>query len=267
MATKSFKLQIDFSKNDGLILSPSNLVSMYMPGIPLCYPGGGSISSKTIEQKIRTATKQIENFLSIKIQKQMIEENHDFNKQEFSQWGYIKTNYPIVFAEKLEGRINNISQIKYPKSWLSIKSKSDSTSFRNLHIIPNVDGAQEMNQYSVVYSGISPVLGYFGGDYIPNYWNVTYCTGWDSDEIPSDILDAIGKLATMQILAITGDLIFGAGIGNQNISIDGVSQSYSTTKGGGKGAFSGRIDMYKQELEQNLLDLKAEYVGIRLRAM
>jgi hypothetical protein len=71
----------------------------------------------------------------------------------------------------------------------------------------------------------------------------------------------------MQVLAISGDLIFGAGIGNQSISIDGISQTYSTTKGGGKGAFSGRIEQYKNELEMALKNLKAEYVGITFRVM
>lgn len=262
-----FSLNIEFNKNGGLVMSPSNLQNLYLAGIPLCYPNGGKVSQELIKQKLLSAQKYIENFLSIKLNKQIIEEEQDFNRQEFTSWGYIRTVFPINHAKKLEGRINNISQITYPESWLSVKDSTDTTSFRNLHIIPNTKGAAEQNQYSVVYSGISPTVGYFGAQSIPNYWRVTYCTGWDIEDLPYDILDVIGKIAAIQVLAITGDLIFGAGVGNQSISIDGISQTYSTTKGGGKGAFAGRIEQYKNELEQSLRDLKAEYVGIMFRVV
>jgi hypothetical protein len=259
-------LNIEFSKNDGLVMSPSNLQNLYLAGIPLCYPNGGRVSQELIKQKLLSAQKFLENYLSIKFQKQIITEEQDFNKQEFTSWGYIRTVFPINVAKKLEGRINNITQITYPESWLSVKDSNDSTRFRNLHIIPNTQGSTEQNQYSVVYSGIAPTIGYFGSNNIPNYWRVTYCTGWDADDLPYDLLDAVGKIAAIQVLAITGDLIFGAGVGNQSISIDGISQTYSTTKGGGKGAFAGRIDQYKNELEQSLKDLKSEYLGIMFRA-
>jgi len=263
----TLKFNIEFSKNEGLVMSPSDLSDLYLSGIPLCYPNGGKISSDTIKQKIQSAQKFIENYLSIKILKQLVVEEQDFNRNEFSSWGFIKTVFPIMDAIKLEGRINNVTQITYPKSWLSIKDGTDKTRFRNLHVIPNTSDAASMNQYGVVFSGITPHIGLFGNHGIPNYWKVTYCSGWEFDEIPFEIIDIIGKITAIQMLAITGDLIYGAGIGNQSISLDGISQSYSTTKGGGKGAFSGRIDQYKNELENSLKDLYSEYVGIKFRVM
>jgi hypothetical protein len=260
-------LNIEFSKNDGLVMSPSNLQNLYLSGIPLCYPNGGKVSQELIKQKILAAQKLLENFLSIKLVKQIVVEHQDFNRQEYVSWGYIRTVFPIMKAISLEGKINNVSQIKYPASWMSVKGGNDVTKFRNLHIIPNTADSDSVNQYSATYSGLSPNMGFFGNQSIPNYWNVTYCSGWDADDIPNDLLDAIGKIASIQVLAITGDLIFGAGIGNQSISIDGISQTYSTTKGGGKGAFSGRIDQYKNELEQTLRDLKSEYLGIMFRVV
>jgi len=261
-------LTIEYSKNEGLVLSPSDLQNLYLSGIPICFPAtGGRISQETIKQKIAAAQKYIENVLSIKLQKQLIIEEQDFNRQEFHQWGYIRTVYPIVVPKLLEGRINDIIQITYPENWLSIKNGNDPVNFRNMHIIPNTKGPAEQNAYSVVYSGLSPALGYFGAGYIPNYWKANYGTGWEADEIPIDIIDAIGKHAAIQMLAIIGDLLYGPGIGNQSVSLDGISQTYSTTKSGGKGAFSGRVDQYKSELEQSVKDLKAEYLGIMFRVV
>lgn len=263
----TLRLNIEFSKNEGLVMSPSDLHNLYLAGIPLCYPSGARVSMDLLRQKIVASQKMIENFLSIKINKQQIIEEQDFNLQEFKSWGYVKTVFPIVEPLKIEGRINNVTQINYPKSWMCVKDGNDTVHFRNLYLIPNTDSAQSSDTYQVIFSGIAPLVGHWGMNFISNYWRVTYCTGWDADKVPVDIVDAIGKLAAIQVLAVTGDLIYGAGIGNQSISIDGISQTYSTTKGGGKGAFSGRIEQYKNELTTELANLKGEYRGIMFRVV
>jgi hypothetical protein len=266
----SISFNINFNKNEGLLISPSELLDTYLPGIPLCYPSGGQISSDSIKQKIKAAQIQLENFLSIKFQKQQIEERQDFTKSEYLRWGYIKTVYPIMKPLGLKGMINDIQQVQYPDSWLSTKRGTDNVSFRNLFLIPNTGssvGATAETSNSFVYNGMTFNLSFFASDYIPNYWKINYCTGWDDGKVPMDLLDTVAKIASIQVLAMSGDIIFGAGIGNQSISIDGISQSYSTTKGGGKGAFSGRIEQYKAEVVEALARLKAEYVGITFRML
>lgn len=261
----AISLNIKYNKNEGLVISPSELVQLYLAGIPLCYPDGTVLTMDAIKHQIEAATKEVEHFLSIKIKKQIIWDNHDFIREEFFRWGYIKTTFPIMEPIVLQGHINNVKQVDYPQDWLSIKRGNDSTKFRNLYLIPNTSEGAAMTNHAFVFSGITPHMGFFGTDYIPNYWRVKYCTGWD--KCPADLVDAIAKLAAIQILAIVGDLVFGAGIGNQSISIDGISQSYSTTKGGGKGAFSGRIQQYIDEADKMFDKLKAEYLGIRFKMM
>lgn len=248
-------------------MSPSNLQNLYLAGIPLCYPSGAKISPELIKQKIKASQKYFENVLSIKLVKQKMIEEQDYNRQEYGSWGYIRTVFPINKALELKGRINNVTQMTYPESWLSVKDSNDPVSFRNMYILPNVKDGQTSTMYQGTFSGIWPSRLVYGAQNIPNYWEITYCSGWNIDDIPIDIVDAVGKLASIQVLAIAGDLIYGAGIGNQSIAIDGISQTYSTTKGGGKGAFSGRIDQYQKELEQAVRDLKAEYLGIMFRVV
>lgn len=260
----SLTLNIRFNRNEGLALSPSELIDLYLAGIPLCYPDGTKITMDSIKQKILNAQKQVENYLSVKLKKQVIWESHDFIRNEFTSWGYIKTVFPITEPLKLNGHINEVKQTSYPKDWISVKRGNDKTKFRNLYLIPNTKGGATMTNHSLVYSGITPHLGFFGTNYIPNYWRVKYITGWD--KIPIEIVSVIGKFVAVQILAIAGDLVFGAGIGNQSISIDGISQSYSTTKGN-QGAFGGRIKQYTEELVNELKDLRAEYYGMRFNVM
>lgn len=258
-------LNIKYNKREGLVISPSELIQLYLAGIPLCFPDGSTLPMETIKHQIEVATDAVEKFLSIKIKKQVVWGNHDFIREEFFRWGFIKTVFPITDPIVLQGHINNVKQVDYPKDWLSIKRGTDKTKFRNLYLIPNTAGGATMTNHAFVFSGITPHMGFLGTDYIPNYWRVKYCTGWD--KCPSDLVDAIAMMAAIQILAITGDLVFGAGIGNQSISIDGISQSYSTTKGGGKGAFAGRIQQYIEQMKTTMEGLKAEYLGIRFKMM
>lgn len=260
-------LNISYSKNEGLVMSPSNLTELYLSGIPMTYPNGGKISDATLRQKLIEAQKQIENMLSIKINRQICKENKDFIRTEFLNWGYVKSTYPIAEPIQLEGKINEVRQVLYPKQWLSTKRGNEDVPCRNLFLIPNTQGGIESQNASVVFSGISPNMAFFGSDFIPNYWGLQYWSGWEPDKIPADITGAIGKFVAIQTLAIVGDLISGAGIGNQSVSLDGISQQYSTTKGGGKGAFSGRVQQYTEELVNQIPLLKAEYLGINFRVM
>jgi hypothetical protein len=260
----SLTLNIKYNRNEGLVISPSELIELYLSGIPLCYPDGSKIGMNSIKQKIQNSQKQLENFLSIKLRKQIIWESSDFIRNEFTSWGYIKTIFPIIEPLSLLGHINEVRQVSYPKSWLSVKRSNDKTKFRNLYLIPNTKGGAQMTNHAFVFSGITPHLGFFGTNYIPNYWRIKYCTGFD--KVPQDLISAIAKHSAIQILAIAGDLVFGAGIGNQSISIDGISQSYSTTKGN-QGAFGGRIKQYIEELKEELLSLKAEYRGVMFNSL
>lgn len=264
-------VNISFNKNEGLVMSPSNLIDLYLSGIPLCYPNGGKITEYTIKQKIQSAQKEIENLLSIKINRQLWEERKDFVAEEVKRWGYIKSTFLISEPEKLSGFINNVQQVKYPKNWLSIKSGSDKSQARNMFLVPNTGGqGAQMDMGGYEWSGVTPHMGWFGSDFIPNYWKMEYWTGWCPKDVPADLIEAIGKYASIQILAITGDLIYGAGIGNQSVSLDGISQQYSTTKGGGKGAFAGRVGQYADELfgaGGQIERLKGEYLGINFRVM
>ena len=95
----------------------------------------------------------------------------------------------------------------YPDSWLSVKDINDKSQFRNLHVIPNTKDSNAVNQYQVMYSGIAPMVGYFGNNFIPNYWEISYCTGWDSWEIPEDIIDDDGELIILQVVEEKGETI------------------------------------------------------------
>lgn len=263
----SLSLKIKYGKNQGFIISPSELMENYLFGVPLCCNNGKKISSSVLGQHILSAQTQVENTLSIKLTKQVITENRDYERQEFMSWGYIRTMYLIDYLDKLEGWINDVCQITYPKEWLSIKKTENVATFRNIYLIPNTgskEGAR-MTTNSLIYNGISPHMGWFGQNYIPNYWRTMYVTGWD--KIPADLFDFVCKIAAVNILGIIGDILYGVGISSINISLDGVSQNTPLTRSSNGGLFAGRIKMYSDEAEKKLPNLVSKYRGIAFEVL
>jgi hypothetical protein len=73
------------------------------------------------------------------------------------------------------------------------------------------------------------------------------------------ILQAIGYTAAMPILDTAGDLVLGAGISSQSISIDGISQSISSTAGVENAAYGARKMQYRKQLEDIDKQIRRRY--------
>lgn len=260
----SLRLKIQYNKNEGLLLSPSELRENYLFGIPVCTTDGRKMSAQTIKQQLVASQKRIEKLFSIKLDRQVIEESKDFVRQEWNTWGYVKSTYPIAFPDNLKGYINEACQVNYPKEWLSIKRTENVAVWRNLYVIPNSSSTEgaTMTQHSIIYNGVYPHLGWFGKTYIPNYWRLKYITGWNSEDIPEDLVDLIAKYAAVNVLAIIGSYLYGVGISSISVSLDGVSQNIPLTKGGKYGMFSDRIQLYIDQINEAMENMKYIYAGL-----
>lgn len=258
MATTTFN--ITYKKNEDLIMSPSEFIEQYLYGVPLTNKDGTVLPMETIKQKILNAQSYVEHWLEIKFSKKYINEVTDFYRQEYASWGYLKTTFPVDTPLALSGFVGTVRQINYPIEWISKQRKPyQDQMFRTLHVIPAGNTTTSVPQ-SVIFSGITPHLGFMGFDSIPNYWTIEYTTGFS--EVPGDIQDFVGKLAAIETLAILGDLIMGSGLSSVSLGLDGLSQSISSNKGGGRGAFSGRIEQYAKELETRQKFLRDRYKGL-----
>lgn len=259
-------LKIQYNKNEDLFISPTELMEKYLFGIPTCTTDGRKIPTQSIKKQIQTSQKRIENLFSIKLSKQVIEESRNFIRQEFNAWGYVRSMYPVTYIHWLKGYINDLCQINYPKEWLSLKKTEGVAVYRNVHLIPNsaksVEGGTTMSQHSIIYNGVSPHLGWFGQNYIPNYWRLKYITGWDAEDLPDDLADMVAKFAAINVLSIIGSYLYGVGLSSISISLDGVSQNTPLTKGGKYGMFSDRISLYQDDINQMMESLQYIYRGI-----
>lgn len=257
-------LSIPFRKNTGLVFNAYEILEQYLHGIPITTKDGRSMSIESITEKIRIAQKTVEQELSIKLNRQVLEETRDFIRSDYMQWGYLKLTYLIRKVVDLKGFMSTTRQIEFPGSWISSAQMSEEDlRFRILNIVPA--GSDTTNTNSVAFVGITPNAGFFGVMNIPNYWRVKYSTGFTI--IPSNIRDSVGKLATIQILAVLGDILLGAGIASQSLSLDGLSQSISTTQSAENSAYSARIKQYANELKSDMKQMKDWYKGITYSSM
>lgn len=247
-------------KNDGLAMSPSELLNLYFFGVPIKSQDGKFLSQNEVAFYISAATDEVEGYLNIKLNKQVIAERLNYSRSDFREWGFLPASFPVVEVFALEGFINTTKQVEYPKEWLSIKEINvEGLADRSVNLVPAGNtGATN----SVVFSGITPHAGLYTSMIIPNYWQLKYCTGFN--KIPADILNMVGKLAAINLFHIQGDLILGAGIASQSIGIDGLSQSISTTSSATNAGYGARIIGYLNDLKIAKPLLKAKYDGFRL---
>jgi hypothetical protein len=110
-------------------------------------------------------------------------------------------------------------------------------------------------------------LGIRSLNLVPNYWTVQYITGFSPGYLPTELLDIVGKLASIQILAIYGDIVLPPGLSGSSLSIDGLSQNLTTPISGQNSAFGGRIKQYTQDIITTLQRLEHSYKGINFVAL
>lgn len=248
-----------FGKNEGLIISPSSLLERYFHGISICTKDGKRIPEDTIKQKIFTAQRMVETAMNIKLDRVVVSESRDFVKNEYDHWGFMQLTFPVKKVLSLIGWLGTTKQTEFPLEWTSKFEESEEDLLRRtVHIVPSGSVTAQTN--SVVFVGITPNAGFYGTPNVPNYWRVKYCTGFNN--IPTELIDLVGKIAAIQIFAITGDIVLGSGIAAQSLSLDGLSQNISTTQSAMYSAHSARITQYKDELKLDIPRLTNYYKGI-----
>lgn len=250
------------------VLSAKELRTLFLAGIPM--DKLDIIPDDTIDFFINAATNFVEQQLTIKLNKQIITEDKDFDFANWQSWNHLPVTYPASFCISLTGYLNTVKQVDYPASWVTCRKTSDGVLYsRNMAIVPTQSATQSQ---LIIYTGLMPNAGYFSGrEHIPNYWSVQYVTGFDN--IPQAIIQTIGMIAAIQVLMIVSDMIvkgnknypgIGFGISSNSISLDGLSQNTGAYTNGQYTVFSAKIKQYQDQLmnpDRGLLPSLRDYYG------
>lgn len=236
-----------YQKDTSLVMSIREFKEKYLWGIDLS-KYGEPLPDSVYENALKVAQQRIEEYLQLKLNKQVYVETKHFWNEDWLNWGYIPTQFPVTCALEVAGFLGTVRQTLYPREWLSVKSTSDGQYMHRLmYLVPNVNSTY--NQV-IVYQGMLPNINYMANRQIPNYWHVVYGTGFDPGKIPATILQVIGKLAAIDTLSVASDgLMFAPGIASTSISLDGLSQSLSSVASGVNGVFGARVKQYMTDLD------------------
>lgn len=242
-------------------LSIEAVKNHYLFGIDLSDQEGNPLPDSLFAHYIDSAVDWLQNLLDIQISEVvMTAEQHDYIRNDYQNWGYIQLHKnPVKRITGLRMMYGNRPSVEIPLDWIKLDKLTG-----QIHLFPSTGSAG-----SLIIGNTGLLYGFHGAwAFAPQLWAVDYVAGVDESDntLPIQLLqEAIYKRASCGILNVWGDLILGAGIASQSVSIDGVSQSIGTTQSAMFGGASARIENYTKDIKEQILPaLKQRFSGIRM---
>lgn len=185
------------------------------------------------------------------------EEPYDFKFDQWQNFGFVQLKHkPIISIETAWVQDVLGSNVLDVKDWIRLYRKAG-----QIHIYPK--GSFSLGRG---YSGSGIFAAWnnlFRTDY-PQGIKIEYTTGLESSDFLSHGLrDAIGMAASLALLAWVGDGLF-AGFSSSSISLDGLSESFSSTQSATSAYFGARIKDYSDRLKEYRKSNKAKHANISL---
>lgn len=241
------------------VLSVAQMKQRYMFGIDLTNDQGEPLPDSVWEHYIFAAIEVLEHQIDIPILPTTFEgEMHDYYRSDYGQYNIIQLeNYPVISVEDFTVQYpSGQNVVKFPPEWIRLDKNHGL-----LRIVPTAGTLSEI----LVGAGGSYLPAIYNGlPHLPDLFSVDYTAGFEDGKTPQNLLDIIGKIASMGPFNIFGDLIAGAGIANLSISIDGLSQNIGTTSSATNSGYGARLGQYVKEVKEQIPMLRRYYKGIRM---
>jgi hypothetical protein len=260
----------------GEILTPDDLRYTWLFGTDLRASNGASYTDSQIRFHIESCLKEMERRLNITIKKKRVvcepqkrglkpeidydeeEPYYTFRRERIQRSGMITARKrPVLSISKLDllSRTNKIFSLL-----------EQSTLDKTKGIIRFFDRPLKVNDSQrAVYNAILPY-----GDETYNsqlFYSIDYVAGFENaDAVPKDLRNAIGKLCAIELLNIIGDALM-SGFSSSSLSMDGVSESFSSTQSATSAYFGARIKVYEDEVSEYIKANKLKFGNIPMGAL
>ena len=122
---------------------------------------------------------------------------------------------------------------------------------------------------SDTWTGINDAICRFGAEtWNPHlFYAIDYDAGFEnSDEVPADLRHMIGKMAAISLLNVIGDGLM-SGFSSSSLSMDGVSESFSSTQSATSAYFGARIAVYQKEVQEYISANKFKFGFFRVGSL
>lgn len=224
------------------ILSVDELKTNFLFGVDLTDDAGNPYPDSLFAFYIESAVQLVRDKLDIALLPEAIlDERHDFYKQDYDKYIWIKTDLvPIISVQEVRLVLpTNVPVITYDINNVHIHKEAG-----HIEIVPGG------GQITLGQTGAFLPLVFGGQDYLPQALRIDYTVGFEDKKVPANILEQIGMLASHGPLGIAGDLLVGAGIASQSLSIDGISQTVNTTSSATNSGYGARLVQYKAQMKE-----------------
>ena len=251
----------------GTIMTPDDLRYTYMWGIDATAKdvAESEMEDEQFQYFIDAATEDFEDYLTIKIKKRIFktrpantlirsqdgvwrqgvdytdeEDPYDFDPSHWGNYGFIQLRYtPVISIERavLYSPVRSETLDLLNNGWVRLTKATG-----QIHLYPTG------NLPYGPFIAPSAVWRYFGVRF-PQGFEFDYTAGYEnSDLVPKGLRDVIGKWACTKALATVGDGLL-AGFSSQSVSLDGLSESFSSTQSATSAYFGARILSYQREIK------------------
>lgn len=241
------------------VVSVAELKGNYLFGLDLTDDSGNEYPDSMHVWFIRSAVDWLEKRLDLPIRpKSITEEKHDFYRDDYPKYVWMSLkHYPVIAVDSVKLVLPGEQVVHdFDDEWIHIQQESG-----QLQLVPGVGSAGSV---FLGAGGQFLRIIHRHNKFIPDAFRVTYTAGFPTGEVPAVIKDLAGKVASFGPLNIAGDLLGGAGIASQAISIDGLSQSFNTTSSSTSAGYGARLIQYAKEINVVIPTLQRYYKGIRM---
>lgn len=244
------------------VLTVPQLKQRYLFGVDLTDDAGNPLPDEVFQFYILSAIAWLEHELDINVLPTTYErELADYYRGDYQQFTIVQLeNYPVLSIEEFAVEYpSGQNVIVFPDEWLRLD--------RHHGLLRVVPTAGTLSEILIGQGGSFLPAIYNGMDHLPDLFAISYTAGFEDGELPFNLLDLIGKVASFGPFNIFGDLIAGAGIATVSLSIDGLSQSIGTTSSATNSGYGARLIQYQKEVKDWIPKLRRYYKGIRMTVM
>ena len=259
----------------GTILTPDDFRYTYLWGTDFKATNGSMFTDEQVQYFIDAATAEMERRLNITIKKRRIKCEDIIEKEHLVKGvDYDVEETPYDFAYRKIQRYGMIQTKQRPilnvtRCTLINKQEPD------VNLLPSVvpDKKNGVLKFlkrpykpSDTWMGISESISRYGQETFNNhlFYAVDYDAGFEtSDDVPKDLRHNIGLMIAISLLNVIGDGLM-AGFSSSSLSMDGVSESFSSTQSATSATFGARIMEYKKELDDYIQANKFKFGFFRV---
>jgi len=233
-------------------------------GLPLTKDDGVEMPDEDIYQYILSAIATVERRLGIFLKPTIImcnpeqrglvqgvdydraEPAYDYDVRSWMNYGFLQlrerpvqqvTGFRLVLPN---GQL--IADFMARPKWLKVYHEAG-----QVHLVPYAGDPTLFAMMGGSQSGYPFVTGTINSN-LPQMIEVDYIAGYAPFQIPEDVRNVVAKIAAIDVLGIAGDAVL-AGVASLSTSIDGLSESFSTTASATNATYGAHILQYQKEVD------------------